>query len=291
MKNKFYKYLVVGALALPITATTVYSFTDVSVVHAENEDGVQQGGGYDALRNVQQNQNQNVQQGVQSNTQQSNAGDVQDLLRNATQRSNTNSSAVDMLKGQQGVTSESMSTARGLFAPVQGPISIGVSFIFWLVFMSQFLITALDTLYIKLPFTRSFLVRENQVSTQNANTPKGRQWVSDECLQAVAIGQGSTNQMGRTQGMGSSYGGYGSSMMGGYGGSMMGGYGTSPQEAQQGNARGVMTHYIKLRAVAMIALGIMFVLLTSSFFTDAGIDVGLMFLRWFEAGKSWVGLG
>lgn len=186
----------------------------------------------------------------------------------------------DMLGGNGDViTDESSQQAQEIAAPLVKFIGTAISLIMMLTFTIFFFITALDLLYITVPFIRTYLADATQNGggatmgmggmggfggmgggmggggQQNAGKSiLGKQWVSDEAVAAAAnIGGASASQGQQMGGMG----------MGGFGGGM--------QQTQQASKKSVMGEYLKSRLWVMVLLGICLVFLTSTMFVNTGM--------------------
>lgn len=168
------------------------------------------------------------------------------------------------------------------------------SFLIWAVVGFFFLVTALDFMYILVPFMRPLLADPNEDGQGNSMPGFGggpaamggfgagganqtaqkkslfnRQWVSDEAVNSVKLLGGSAQaQMGGGGMMGNPMGG-----MGGFGA-----MGAVPE--QDSNSRKtVMGDYVKARIKVIILLGVAMVLLTSSTLMGFGMDVGTWILK------------
>ena len=176
-----------------------------------------------------------------------------------------NDSITDYLKGYTPVTDQNMSDAKQYASPITNILGTATGFIVMLVSAAIFVVTALDLCYIGLPFTRNFLNPQAQgggspmggmspMGGTGGAQPQGKRWVSDEAVACVA--------MANPQG-----GGGGMSPMGGMGmGGSMGG-------AQQQPTKSVIMTYLKKRAFFLIIFAVATILLTSSIFTDCGINL------------------
>ena len=147
-----------------------------------------------------------------------------------------NGSITDYLKGYTPVTDENMKSAQRYANPITNLLGVATGFLVAVVSGAIFVVTALDLVYIALPFTRSLL---------NPQQAQG--------------------------------GGMGMSPMGGMGMSPMGGMGMSPMGgmggAQPQPTKSVITMYLKKRAFFLVIFAVATILLTSSIFTDCGINL------------------
>lgn len=185
-----------------------------------------------------------------------------------------NDSVTDYLKGYTPVTDQNMSDAKQYASPITNILGTATGFIVMVVSAAIFVVTALDLCYIGLPFTRNFLNPQAQGGgspmggmspmggSMGGGQPQGKRWVSDEAVACVSM----ANPQGGGGGM-SPMGGMGMSPMGGMGmGGSMGG-------AQQQPTKSVIMTYLKKRAFFLIIFAVATILLTSSIFTDCGINL------------------
>lgn len=200
----------------------------------------------------------------------------------------------DYLHGYTPVTGENMEQASQVASPIVAVIGTASGFIVMIVSAAIFLVTALDLMYIGLPFTRSLLNPQYGMAAGGGGMMGGmpgmggpmmggpmgmrggmmggapgggggeyglrRKWVSDEavyCVQTYAMGA-SQPAMG---GMGG---------MPGMGGMGMGGMGGAPQQMPM---KSVILEYLKKRAFFLIVFAIAAVILMSSVFTDCGLNL------------------
>ena len=182
-----------------------------------------------------------------------------------------NDSVTDYLKGYTPVTDQNMSDAKQYASPITNILGTVTGFLVMLVSAALFVVTALDLCYIGLPFTRNFLNPQSQGGgmggmgmspmggSMGGGQPQGKRWVSDEAVACVS--------MANPQGGG---GGMGMSPMGGMGMSPMGG---SMGGGQQQPTKSVIMTYLKKRAFFLIIFAVATILLTSSIFTDCGINL------------------
>ena len=209
----------------------------------------------------------------------------------------------DYLKGYTPVTQENMQSANVLASPIVNVIGTATGFLLMIASAGIFLVTALDLVYIGLPFTRSFLNPKYGMQAaggagmgmggmgmhggmgmgmrggvgmmgggagapqQATETGLRRQWVSDEaeyCVNFANQQDASTNMQG-----GAMQGGMGMGMMGG---GMMGG--GMPQQAPNPPAtKSIIFMYLKKRMFFIIIFSVCTVILMSSVLTDCGINL------------------
>ena len=181
----------------------------------------------------------------------------------------------DVMRGYNAVDQESMEKANQLASPLADIIGVLTGFIIAITTALIFLVTALDILYISVPFVRKFLNPEvAQGGMQggmgmrggmgmgmqgNQGGGGGHRWVSDEAVQALQeAGVADGGQAGAIGGMG----------MGGYGGmNAMG-----AQQQQSGGKSSVMS-YLKKRAFFLIVFAITTTILMSSLLLDCGLNL------------------
>ena len=187
-------------------------------------------------------------------------------------------SVSDYLQNREVIGDEEMQKANNLASPMVSVIGTIAGFIVLIASAAIFAITALDLLYIGVPFTRTYLAPA-QASGGGAmggmnggmmggmgggqQQPQGRQWVSDEAIQAVQL----ANPSGGAGG-GMPMGG----MMGGMG--AMGGGQQQPQ-----STKSVILGYFKKRVFFIVIFSLCTIVLTSSIVTDCGINLGKLFLK------------
>ena len=113
-----------------------------------------------------------------------------------------NGSITDYLKGYTPVTDENMKSAQRYANPITNLLGVATGFLVVIVSGAMFVVTALDLIYIALPFTRSLL--NPQQAQGNPQPQQGyglrKRWVSDEAVACVAQG----NPQTQGGGMGSS---------------------------------------------------------------------------------------
>lgn len=200
----------------------------------------------------------------------------------------------DYLQGYTPITDENMEQASQLAGPVATAIGTITGFIIIVVSAGIFLVTALDLVYIGIPFTRSFLNPNYGAAAQGGGMPpmggmgmgmggmgmrgmgmgmaggmqQGSQpmhnkcFVSDEAVACVNM------VMAQQAPQGGMMGG-GMSPMGG----MMGG-----MQAQQApvHTKSVILQYLKKRSVFLVIFAVCTVILMSSIFTDCGINLAAL---------------
>lgn len=178
----------------------------------------------------------------------------------------------DVMRGYNAVDQESMEKANQLASPLADIIGVLTGFIIAITTALIFLVTALDILYISVPFVRKFLNPEVAqggmpggmgmrggmgMGMQGNQGGGGHRWVSDEAVQALqAAGVADGGQAGAMGGMN------------GYGG--MGAMGA--QQQQPGGKSSVMT-YLKKRAFFLIVFAITSTILMSSLLLDCGLNL------------------
>lgn len=178
----------------------------------------------------------------------------------------------DVMRGYNAVDQESMEKANQLASPLADIIGVLTGFIIAITTALIFLVTALDILYISVPFVRKFLNPEVAqggmqggmgmrggmgMGMQGNQGGGGHRWVSDEAVQALqAAGVADGGQAGAMGGMN------------GYGG--MGAMGA--QQQQPGGKSPVMS-YLKKRAFFLIVFAITSTILMSSLLLDCGLNL------------------
>lgn len=178
----------------------------------------------------------------------------------------------DVMRGYNAVDQESMEKANQLASPLADIIGVLTGFIIAITTALIFLVTALDILYISVPFVRKFLNPEVAqggmpggmgmrggmgMGMQGNQGGGGHRWVSDEAVQALqAAGVADGGQAGAMGGMN------------GYGG--MGAMGA--QQQQSGGKSSVMS-YLKKRAFFLIVFAITTTILMSSLLLDCGLNL------------------
>lgn len=185
-------------------------------------------------------------------------------------------SVSDYLQNREVIGDEEMQKANNLASPMVSVIGTIAGFIVLIASAAIFAITALDLLYIGVPFTRTYLAPAQTSGGGGMGMmggmggqqqqPQRRQWVSDEAIQAVQLANPS--------------GGAGGGMpMGGMGG-MMGGMGAMGGGQQQPQStKSVILGYFKKRVFFIVIFSLCTIVLTSSIVTDCGINLGKLFLK------------
>lgn len=202
-------------------------------------------------------------------------------------------SITDYMQGYNYTTEEQMQKASTFASPITNAIGTITGFVVMITVALVGAVTALDLLYIAVPFTRSFL---NPMQAQGGGgAPMGgmgmgmgmrggmgmggmgargaqgggggeyglhRKWVSDEAVACVNMANAQSQPQG---GMGM---GGGMGMMGGGMGMMGGG-----QPQAQPQTKSVIMEYLKKRTVFLIVFAIALSLLLSSLFTDCGLNL------------------
>lgn len=182
-------------------------------------------------------------------------------------------SVSDYLQNREVIGDEEMQKANNLASPMVSVIGTIAGFIVLIASAAIFAITALDLLYIGVPFTRTYLAPAQTSGGGGMGMmggmggqqqqPQRRQWVSDEAIQAVQL----ANPSGGAGG-GMPMGG----MMGGMG--AMGGGQQQPQ-----STKSVILGYFKKRVFFIVIFSLCTIVLTSSIVTDCGINLGKLFLK------------
>ena len=209
---------------------------------------------------------------------------------NESNPSSSNGNAVsDYLQGYTPITEENMEQANQLAGPVATAIGTITGFVIIIVSAGIFFVTALDLVYIGIPFTRSYLNAGYGAAAQGGGMspmggmgmgmgmrgmgmaggmPQGSQPVHTKCFvsdEAVAC----VNMVMAQQAPQGGMMGGGMSPMGG----MMGGM---PAQQPQVNTKSVILQYLKKRAVFLVIFAICTVILMSSIFTDCGINLAAL---------------
>lgn len=201
----------------------------------------------------------------------------------------TSAEAVGSLFENVGVDAEATEKANNVMKPVVYWANIGFAILLAFAFVAMFFITGLDLVYIAVPPVRRILMPEQAQSggmggmggmgggfgggfgggmggmgggaPQQSSSGVG-QWISDEAKAAVSESQ---PQQG-----GGGMGGFGGGM-GGFGGGFGGGMGGSSEPPK---AKTVILSYFKKRVVFLILFGVCALLLSTTLFTDIGINIG-----------------
>lgn len=203
--------------------------------------------------------------------------DGQNTTEQSQQSDGHNDSVTDYMRNYKPVTDENMQNATQYASPITNAIGTFVGFVVMCVSAGIFAVTALDLAYIGLPVTRSFLNPQQAQQQGGGMSGMGsmggaqqqtqeyglhRKWVSDEAVACVA----QANPQQQQGGFGGGFGGSGFSAMGG------------AQQQQPQQTKSVISMYLKKRIVFLVVFAIATVLLTSSIFTDCGINLAqLMF--------------
>lgn len=212
-----------------------------------------------------------------------------------------NNSISDYLQNYNPVTKDNMEQAGAIASPIVNALGTLSGFIVMIASAGIFVVTALDLVYIGMPFTRSFLNPKYGAQMGGASPMGGmgmggmgmgmhrgyggmgamgamgggaqqapeqgmrRQWVSDEAEYCVNFAQ-RQDQMSAGGGM---------SPMGGMGGmGMMGGMGAmQQQQAQPMPTKSIIFMYLKKRAFFLVIFTVCTIVLMSSIFTDCGLNL------------------
>lgn len=213
-----------------------------------------------------------------------NSGQEQSSTESSEQGSSSSSSngdaLTDYLKGYKPITDENMASASQYANPLTNILGTFTGFIVMLVSAGIFAVTALDLMYIGLPFTRSTLNPQpagggGGMGMMGGGVPQAqkqglrRRWISDEALACVSQAEqpqgGGMSPMG---GMGMGIGGMG----------MMSG--EAPQ--QKASTKSVILAYLKKRTFFLVIFTLATILLTSSIFTDCGINLAQLSFKIIE---------
>lgn len=208
------------------------------------------------------------------NTQQSSGSNTGD---------NAFDSISDYMRGHDAVSKKDMESASKIASPIVALIGKATGVIILLVDALIFLVTALDLLYIAVPFTRKYLNPANLQQgggmmpgmgmgarmgmsmgggAQGAVDPNAHKWVSDEAVAAIMMSQ--PQQQG---GMAGSIG------MG------MGGYGGIQQPQQQQSTKSTITTYFKKRIIFIVVFAIATTILMSSILVDCGLNLAQLMYK------------
>lgn len=195
-------------------------------------------------------------------------------------------SVTDYMRGHDAVTKEDMESASKMASPITALIGKAIGFIVLITNSLLFLITALDLLYITVPFLRKYLNPSNLqqgggmmpgmgmgprmgmsmggAAGGGGADPNAHKWVSDEAVAALMQG----GQMQGAQGgmMG------GMNAMGGM--SMMGG-----QQAQPQGTKSIIGIYLKKRMFFLIFFAIASTILMSSILLDCGLNLAQLLYK------------
>lgn len=198
-------------------------------------------------------------------------------------------SITDYMRGYNAVDDEDMSKASKMTNPITNFVGTLIGIIILLTDAFLFLTTAVDLMYIGVPFMRKYLApgADAQAGGGAMGGMGGmggmgmrggmmggmggmgggaqaspRKWISDEALMAVQTAGGGAQAGGGMGGMG----------MGGMG--MMGGMGGMGGGAQQQQSTGsVIGTYLKKRIFFLIVFAVATTLLMSSVFMDCGLNL------------------
>lgn len=253
--TKVKKIITVGALCLCFTMPT-------GVVHASSFPGSD---------STQQNQDTQQGQDTQQSQQSSDSQDwsVDSILGEDDVK--TDDGASSFFKGFTPLTKGNMQQANkntGWLQNVFGNL-IGIGLVILTLFQGA--ITIADLFAITVPATRAYL--------QGGNS-KGRQYVSDEAIKAIA-GAGSGSPAGGQSGglNGGLNGGFGGGLGGGLNGGLQGTNQSSQSNSQGGGAKLTIFTYFKYRIIAIIFVVASAIILTSSILMDCGVNIAALFIR------------
>lgn len=176
------------------------------------------------------------------------------------------------IKNQRGMSTEQLTKASAVVSPLTNVIGYLIGAVIVLIMTGIFFVTALDLLYISIPFVRPLLYAPGTDGTgamtggrmpgyggygggyggmpQQGGRVKKTQWVSDEAVHCAAMLGGSSG----TEGMG-----------------MMSRVGQPPQ--QQMSKGSVIKSYFIKRALFMVLLAVCIVVLTSSVLLGTGVNI------------------
>lgn len=182
-------------------------------------------------------------------------------------------SALGEIGKENSLSDEELTNANAVLKPITSLIGSAVGIVVALVSSLIFLITALDLMYICVPFSRNLLFVDGQSGSsmrggygmgmgmggmgmqQAPATHERRQFVSDEAVQCAAM-------MGNNQQQGMANMGYPG-----------GGMGAMQSQPQNTPVKNVLMVYFKKRMFFMILFAICVVMLTSSIFLGTGINL------------------
>ena len=193
----------------------------------------------------------------------------------------------DYMRGYNAVTDEDMESASKMVGPVTALIGKAIGVILLLVNSLVFLVTALDILYIAVPFTRKFLNPSNLqqgggmmpgmgmgmrmgmsmgAGAGGGADPNAHKWVSDEAVAALIQG-------GQMQGAGGG-------AMNAMGGMSMGAMGAmGGQQAQPQGTKSIIGIYLKKRMFFLVVFAIATTILMSSILLDCGLNLAQLLHR------------
>ncbi len=209
-------------------------------------------------------------------------------------------SLTDYLSNYNALTDDNLATAQKTLSPLTNIIGTIIGMILVLTIALIGFVTAVDLLYLAVPFLRPILNKENNQQMAgmtgygrgsfNMQQPMGNETgfrlVSDEAIQAIqtSMPQNPLNG-GGMPGMGMGMG------MGGYGGGFGGGFGMQPMQQQQAPraSKSVISQYLKKRVVFLVVFAVAVVLLFSSAWNKCGINVAAFILKLVGKGTSSLG--
>ena len=198
------------------------------------------------------------------NTQQSSGSNTGD---------NAFDSISDYMRGHDAVSKKDMESASKIASPIVALIGKATGVIILLVDALIFLVTALDLLYIAVPFTRKYLNPANLQQgggmmpgmgmgarmgmgmsmgggAQGAVDPNAHKWVSDEAVAAIMMSQ--PQQQGGMQ---------------------------QPQQQQQQSTKSTITTYFKKRIIFIVVFAIATTILMSSILVDCGLNLAQLMYK------------
>lgn len=221
-------------------------------------------------------------------------------------RDYSNNGVSNYLGETEVVGQEQMAKASSMTSGIVNIIGVAAGVIVTITAALIFVITALDLLYIAVPFTRGFLAPNGGEggaasmgggmgmggmggmrggmgmggmgmggmggmnaggSPHPGGSIAGKQWVSDEALQSVMPAGGSAPAMGGGMGMG------------GMGGMGMGGMGAQGMGGQKPSTHSAIVTYFKKRVIFIIIFTVCAVVLMSSVFTDCGLNLAQLVFK------------
>ena len=160
------------------------------------------------------------------------------------------------------ITKDNMASAQAAMSPLMNGVGTFTGIIIALASVCLGLITALDLLYIAVPFVRPLLYSQ------------GKQWVSDECLACVGGNGGGSAPSPAPAGMGGFNPGMG-------GGMPPAGGMPAPGGNSGGGVKYITLSYLKRRMVFIIAFVICTIVLTSSVLLKCGVNIAELILKIF----------
>ena len=210
--------------------------------------------------------------------------------------------ASSIFKHQGGVTKEQMETGQKLGGPLFNLIGISAGCIFSFIVAWQVLQTAVDLLYLYVPFLRG-LLSPNQDPQAQGGVLSSMTTISDDMQKALELNGSNLNQ--NAMGAGGMQGGMGGGMAGGMGmggmsggmgmnhgmgmgmGGMSGGMGMGGMGGMTNPSMGNMPvskkntalTYFKNRALSLILLMVCIGVLASSILTDSGINLAELVMK------------